>query len=223
MLHDIAFAIKQGWQVYCVKNTQVIVDPTFFKQEYNILSLKAELYYYQIIFVMTKINLVHDFDLLELLFITENNNLVVTLNATNPFFNETAFFLQKKIHNNVDKIIYRGLSTDYKSILLESELSSIVQYFEQDCIITTRMSSKHIRITTKMLILSKDLLIQIIGKTVFITHKKNNEYFRTGPFIFTQTSEIIDKLLVVEELDSIDSSGIGGNIYTVAYIDIYEI
>lgn len=221
-MHDIAFALKQELQVCFKKSAQKTIDSHTLLQNENILSINTETYCYQITLGTSKTSPEHGFDLLELLFITENSSFVTVLNAVHPFFGETAFLLQEKKYNNKDKITYSGSPNTNKRILQETEITAIVQYLEQDCTTIERLSPNHVRITTKILILNKELLLQISGKTVFITHKKNNEYFRTGPFLFSQPSEIIDKLLAVEELESIDSSGIGGNMHTIAFIDIYE-
>lgn len=65
------------------------------------------------------------------------------------------------------------------------------------------------------------LFEKIARKTVFIVHKKNNEYFRTGPFSFKKIDNFFETLFTFSNFAELNSGG-GGTVRTVVYIDIYS-
>ena len=63
--------------------------------------------------------------------------------------------------------------------------------------------------------------LHIANKVVFVVHKKNNEYCRTGPFTFKSLNLFFEKLYTFDSTTGINSDG-GGCIHTIAYIDVYS-
>lgn len=102
------------------------------------------------------------------------------------------------------------------------ELTSIISYFEPAQLVCVNINPACARLYLENISVSPRLLFEkVVNKTIFIVHKKNNEYCRTGPFVFKEINQFFEKLFTFNSISEINSGG-GSTIRTVAYIDIYN-
>lgn len=95
-------------------------------------------------------------------------------------------------------------------------------YFEPTELTYTKISPACTRLHIENSSLSPELLFKrVANKVVFVVHKKNNEYCRTGPFTFKSLNLFFEKLYTFDSTTGINSDG-GGCIHTIAYIDVYS-
>lgn len=105
--------------------------------------------------------------------------------------------------------------------LTHDDLFLIFKYFEPVQLVYTKINPTCSRVYFENVVLDlKQLFEELVNKTIFIVHKKNNEYYKTGPFIFKDINYFFKKLLTFDNTAeiSLDESSI---IRTVVYIDIY--
>ncbi len=102
------------------------------------------------------------------------------------------------------------------------DLTLITDYFEPAQPNYIVVSPACLRLHLEDVVISPLWLFEKIArKTVFIVHKKNNEYFRTGPFSFKKIDDFFETLFTFSNSSELNSEG-GGTVRTVVYIDIYN-
>lgn len=102
------------------------------------------------------------------------------------------------------------------------DLTSIISYFEPAQLVCVNINPACARLYLENISVSPPLLFEkVVNKTIFVVHKKNNEYYRTGPFVFKEINQFFEKLFTFNNISEINSGG-GSTVRTVAYIDIYN-
>jgi hypothetical protein len=106
--------------------------------------------------------------------------------------------------------------------LTYDDLFLIFKYFEPTQLVFTKINPSCSRLYLESTTPDpKQLFERLVNKTIFIVHKKNNEYYRIGPFIFKDINHFFEKLFTFDNIAEINSDE-SNTIRTAAYIDVYE-
>lgn len=227
-MQDIAYILKKNLHIVLYK-TNKLLEPVLLISWFNAIDFvvfKTAQAYYYIVVVEVKTPY-HMFTLEEILVIAagaRQSEIIFHMATTDSFYWLNASLnLSTKEHKI---LLSTGVNESHRykiPIDLDSKsLVSITDYFEPVQPSYIVVSPACLRLHLEDVAISPLWLFEKIAhKTVFIVHKKNNEYFRTGPFSFKKIDDFFETLFTFSSSSELNSEG-GGTVRTVAYIDIYN-
>lgn len=228
LIQDIACILKKNLHIVLYK-TNKLLEPMFIISWFNAIDFavfKTTQAYYYVVVVEIKTPY-HMYTLEEILAVAANagqNEITFYIATTDNFY-----WLNTFIHSSAQghKILLSIKANELHKYRVPLELNSkslalIVDYFEPIQTNYTVVSPACLRLHLEDAAISPLWLFEKIAhKTVFIVHKKNNEYFRIGPFSFNKIDDFFKTLFTFDDSSELNSEG-GGTVRTVAYIDIYS-
>ncbi len=228
LLQDFIEILKANFHIFLYK-TPVLITHEFLISWFNaddVFIIKySSLYYY---IILNKIKITYNmFTLQEILNIADQAKsseiLYYESNASNFYWTKKFFFKQIQNAAIFSTCIHNQPSSPKNLISLDlADLYAIIAYFEPTALTYTKISPACSRLYLENCSPNPEQLFnKLANKTIFIVHKKNNEYYRTGPFIFKNINYFFEKLFTFDSAAELNSDS-SGTIKTIAYIDVYS-